>query len=138
MLLSIDIDSYDWQVWNALVEYRPKIVIIENNPLLLPGVMQLHDPPRHCGASFSSLVELGKSKGYTLVCHTGNCFFLRDDLVSALALDTALVPKPERLFNYGKYRREKLLAVCRKILPPRVMNLVFDTSLKLKRLRSRR
>ena len=36
-LLSIDIDSYDWQVWHALTEYRPKIVVIEGNSELPPG-----------------------------------------------------------------------------------------------------
>lgn len=29
-LLSIDIDSYDYQVWKSLKVYKPKIVIIEN------------------------------------------------------------------------------------------------------------
>lgn len=136
-LLSIDIDSYDWQVWNAVIEYRPRIVVIENNPVLLPHVMQLHDPPRYCGASFSSLVELGKNKGYTLVCHTGNCIFVRSELVATLELDSMVIQNPEKLFNYGKYRREKLLAAARKVFPLRVMNLIYGTSLKVKRLRSR-
>jgi hypothetical protein len=30
-LLSVDIDSYDWQVWQALEKYQPKLVVIESN-----------------------------------------------------------------------------------------------------------
>jgi hypothetical protein len=137
-LLSIDIDSYDWQVWDALVEYQPKIVVIESNNLLPPGVKQLHQPPRHHGASFSSLLELGKSKGYTLTCHTGNCFFVRNELVAGTGLDPVMVEQPGQLFDYGKYRREKVLSWGRKIFPPGVMNHIYSTSLKIKRLRSKR
>src|ERR1039458_5825174 len=72
-LLSIDIDSYDWQVWKALEKYRPGIVIIESNCAIPPGVIQIHNPPTSYGASFSALVDLGQTKGYQLVCHTANC-----------------------------------------------------------------
>ena len=37
-LLSIDIDSYDWEVWNSLVNYTPKLVVIECNSALPPAV----------------------------------------------------------------------------------------------------
>jgi hypothetical protein len=137
-LLSIDIDSYDWQVWKALVEYRPKIVIIESNSELPPGVLQVHNPPQCIGASFSSLVELGKNKGYRLVCHTGNCIFVQNELVVALDLDSSVLEQPEKLFNHGKYFREKLLSRARKILPLRAMNLIYDTSCKCKRLLRKR
>jgi len=98
----------------------------------------LHDPPRYPGASFSSLVELGKSKGYTLVCHTGNCFFVSNELTGALDLGASAIERPEKLFNYGKYRREKLISLARKAFPQPVMNYIYDTSLKFKRLRSKR
>lgn len=124
-LLSIDIDSYDWQVWNSLSRYQPKIVVIECNSVLPPGVPQLHSPPKHNGASFSSLVELGARKGYRLVCHTGNCFFIRNKLVARLRIDESNLEPPEKLFNYPKHYRERILAVGRRILPQKIMNLVL-------------
>ena len=131
-LLSIDIDSLDWQVWKALDEYQPKIVVIESNNELPPGIFQTHNPPQYVGASFSSLVELGKKKGYQLVAHTGNCIFVRDELVAALDLDSSVLVQPEKLFDRGKYFREKLLSRARKILPQGAMNFIYDTSYKRK------
>ena len=137
-LLSIEIDSYDWQVWQALLEYRPKIVVIEGNSEVPPGVLQIHNPPHAIGASFSSLVELGRSKGYQLVCHTGNCIFVRTDLITALGMEASVLEHPEKLFNHGKRFREKLLSQARKIFPSRVMNFIYDASKKRKELLSRR
>jgi hypothetical protein len=137
-LLSIDIDSIDWQIWNSLTEYRPKIVIIECNMVLPPGVLQLHDPPRHVGASFSSLVELGRKKGYQLVCQTGNCLFVLKELLPALHLDPSLLASPEKMFNHAKHYRERILSVGRRVLPPPIMRVVFNASSRWKDLMRRR
>ena len=56
-LLSIDIDSYDWQLWNAQEKYRPKTVIIESNCVIPPGISQIQNPPASSGASFTALVR---------------------------------------------------------------------------------
>jgi len=137
-LLSIDVDSIDWQIWNSLSSYEPKLVVIECNCLLLPGKLQLHAPPRHHGASFSSLVELGARKGYQLVCHTGNCFFVRKELVPRLRMDPAELASPDRLYNYPKHYRETLIETGRRVLPKSVMNLLFKASFKWKRMLGRR
>ncbi len=137
-LLSIDIDSVDWQVWEALIEYRPKIVVVESNNELPPGIFQIHNPPRYIGASFSSMLELGKKKGYQLVAHTGNCIFVQNELVTMLGLDSSVLAKPELLFDHGKHFREKLLSRARKILPQRAMNFIYDTSYKRKQLLRKR
>lgn len=36
-ILSIDIDSNDFAVWNSFEKYSPKIVIIETNSSIMPG-----------------------------------------------------------------------------------------------------
>jgi hypothetical protein len=136
-LLSIDIDSVDWQVWKAVVDYRPKIVVIESNNQLPPGVKQLHAPPRHHGASFSSLVELGNSKGYGLVCHTGNCFFVANEIIAKAGISKEALEHPEILFHHGKYRRERILYWGRRMLPVKIMNIFFKASAKLKDFRRR-
>lgn len=124
-LLSIDIDSYDWQVWKALAAYQPKVVVIECNCTILPGTVSLHNPPASTGASFTALVNLGQEKGYQLVCHTGNCFFVRNDLVAKLGLGDDAAAAPERLFNYRRYRKEKTIALARAVIPDKLMRQVF-------------
>jgi hypothetical protein len=126
-LLSIDIDSYDWQVWNALENYRPKLVIIECNCAIAPGVHSIHNPPASQGASFRALVELGKMKGYTLIAHTGNCFFILNELVLALKLNPAQLAAPENFFDHAKYRKERLVNFARKVLPQRLLHEIFRT-----------
>ena len=84
-LLSIDIDSYDYQVWESLSEYTPKIVLIEVNGGLGPDAEQIHTCDEEGnvllqGSSYTSTRKLGESKGYTCIYHCGNMIFLRNDL----------------------------------------------------------
>ncbi len=74
-ILSIDIDSYDLAVWKSLKKYRPKIVIIEINSGILPGIKQMHGKNK-IGNSFTSTVDFAKKNKYQLICHTGNCIFI--------------------------------------------------------------
>jgi hypothetical protein len=137
-LLSIDIDSYDWQVWNALEEYQPRIVIIECNSTIPPGIIQIHKASESFGASFTALVNLGQSKGYQLVCHTGNCFFVRNELVPKLNLEAKLLASPEMLFNYPRHYKERLIEAGRRLLPERLMHFLFGLSQRLKEATGRR
>jgi len=77
--VSIDIDGNDFHAWDATRRYRPKLVCIEFNPTIPNEVrfVQRADPATQHGSSLSSLVELGKSKGYELVCVLPpNAFFV--------------------------------------------------------------
>jgi len=71
-LLSIDIDNDDYHIW-AAYEYSPDIVIIEINSSIPPMTIEI---PGDKGASYRAMVELGLSKGYFLLCHTGNLVFV--------------------------------------------------------------
>jgi hypothetical protein len=77
--LSIDIDGNDYHVWNAIHEYRPKVVCVEFNPTVPTEVefVQAADPRVSQGSSLLSLVELARAKQYELVCvlHV-NAFFV--------------------------------------------------------------
>ena len=99
-ILSIDIDSFDLEVWKSIKKYRPKIVIIEINSGLLPGIKQTHGYGK-VGNSFTSTVEFAKKNKYQLVCHTGNCIFIDK-----------------------KY--SKKLQVAKKFLNNKNVNLLFD------------
>jgi hypothetical protein len=79
-VLSIDIDSVDYHVWAGLRNYRPRIVLIEyNSSIPPPHKVAGSEGGLPIGCSAAALVELGRSKGYTLVaCTPFNCIFVQD------------------------------------------------------------
>jgi hypothetical protein len=98
-LLSIDIDSYDLDVWESLREFAPKIVVIEINSSVPPGIVWRHSPktPEN---TFSATQNVAVQKQYTLVCHTGNCIYVRNDLVEKIHLNARFIQYPELLFQF--------------------------------------
>ncbi|MFK7738258.1 MAG: hypothetical protein AB8B50_19700 [Pirellulaceae bacterium] len=89
-LLSIDIDGNDYHVWEAAVDYRPKMVIIEFNPTIPTEVSFVQDRDLDVcqGASLRALTELGKSKGYELICVLPwNAIFVRKELFSLYEIE---------------------------------------------------
>ena len=96
-LLSIDVDGEDLQIWDSF-SGKPKVVVIEINSYIEPHISQRHNNINN-GSSFMSTLEVGLNKGYTLVCHTGNMIFARNDLIPYLDLDEKDILNPERLFN---------------------------------------
>ena len=90
-LLSIDIDGNDYWVWAAIQNWRPRMMVVEYNPVKGPTQKWvMAENPNHTwdgsdyfGASLASLTDLGRKKGYTLVATDSrgiNAFFVRDDL----------------------------------------------------------
>jgi hypothetical protein len=95
-LISIDIDSYDYHVWQSF-SHRPAIVVIEIGSNMLPGERHIYNGGTRL-TSFTSMLELGRSKQYTLACHTGNMIFVRNEEVSKLGLTSHELENPESLF----------------------------------------
>jgi hypothetical protein len=100
-VLSIDIDSFDWQVWERLKTFDPTIVIIEINSGVPVGIYQTHRGSNVQGSSFTATVDLGTVKGYAAVCHTGNLIFVRNNAVPLLKLPEQELGFPETLFDYS-------------------------------------
>ena len=126
-LLSIDVDSYDLDIWESAIKYSPKIVIIEINSLVPPGILWRHTASTP-GNTFSATLNVAKNKGYTLVCHTGNLIFVRNDLLNQLHMDDRFVLYPELLFTFETWmvrniyvKRSSILA---KILPTSLLGFI--------------
>ena len=84
-VLSIDIDSYDYHVWESLNKYKPKIVVVEINSSINTDVENhIHKEGVYQGTSFKPMLKLGIEKGYKFVLHTGNMIFIRGDLFEKL------------------------------------------------------
>jgi hypothetical protein len=79
-LLSIDIDSSDYQVWDSLQNYKPKLVIIEIDSTHDEFRESIYDVKNNITTSFRSMLNLGIKKHYRLLCSTGNMFFIRNDI----------------------------------------------------------
>lgn len=90
-LLSIDIDGYDYDVWNAIDCIAPRVVIAEYNAAFPPPA-RWHMPysesyfwrrDNYYGMTLSEARFLGEKKGYVLVgtdLHGVNAFFIRKDI----------------------------------------------------------
>jgi hypothetical protein len=94
-LLSIDIDSYDYWVFEALDVCSPRLLMLEYNAgfgptarITLPKQAPLADAPKgYFGASLAALTALAARKGYRLVAceYSGvNAFYLREDVAPAI------------------------------------------------------
>lgn len=107
-LLSIDIDGNDLYVWEALIDFSPRVVVIEYNAGIDPSrpLVQPHRPDRAWdgtgayGANLAALDVVAARHGYQLA-HTDLCgvnaFYVRADLWPSLAIDRA----PRRTENHG-------------------------------------
>ena len=103
-LLSIDIDGNDYHVWEAVYDYKPKVVVIEFNPTIPSSVEFVQPRDMHVtqGSSILSMVGLGKKKGYELVACTRNnavfvdskyfkLFGIGDNSIEQLRTDTSMI-----------------------------------------------
>ena len=122
ILVSIDVDSVDYQIFKSLINYSPKIVIVEYDT----GIPCDQYICNYSGpVSSKAFYELGKEKGYTLVCSTGNLYFVKNDLIKHIPMndftlqtihaDTELVDVSQKIDENGfigneiRYKTKKYL-----------------------------
>lgn len=82
-LFSLDIDGNEYHMWDSLIEYRPRVMVVEFNPSIPNEVafIQPRDMAVFQGSSLQALVELGKCKGYELIAaNEANAFFVLKEL----------------------------------------------------------
>ncbi len=115
-LLSIDIDRNDYYVWQAIQQYRPRVVIVEYNAVFRPGcdfvvpydASAMWDGSSNTGASLDAFCRLAATKGYKLVgcCFAGvNAYFVREDVMEGHftgPFTSAHHYEPPRYFLYHK------------------------------------
>src|SRR5690606_27465779 len=98
-LLSIDVDGDDYHIWRGLTRCRPRVVVIEYNPTIPPGLALVQRRGEYFGASAAALVSLAHSKGYGLACCTKtNCIFVDERDWNALGIEQ---PSLENVFPRG-------------------------------------
>jgi len=102
-LMSIDIDSYDYYVFESLQKHKPKVLIVEVSSGYQPHEEFISED-KSC--SLLSLSKLAGDKGYKPVIHIGNVIMVRDDLSHMLPdYDyslKAIYTSPKELLEYEK------------------------------------
>lgn len=126
-VLSVDIDSFDLEVWENFSSYRPKVVVIEIDSAFPPGVIWRHTQSHpHRVNSFTATQRVATSKGYTLVCHTANGIYVANELIDRVRLPSRYRELPELLFDYSYIQETRagtgslVRRLARKALPVRV------------------
>ena len=79
-LLSIDIDRNDYWIFDSIVKYRPKVIVIEFNPTI-PNSVSFTNPRDmkiKQGSSLKAINELAHKKGYAAIATTLCNVFLVD------------------------------------------------------------
>lgn len=71
-LLSLDTDGSDYLIFDGLTA-KPKIVIVEIDSSLNPDFSSFNNDG---AANYFAMTILGITKGYFLLCHTGNMVFV--------------------------------------------------------------
>ena len=132
-ILSIDIDSFDLAVWKSLKNYNPKIVVIEINSGIKPGIEQVHSKDK-IGNSFTSTVSFAKKKNYVLVCHTGNCIFLKKKYIKMIGLKNIYINNPELLFDKSWLDKKEnfVKIIIKSFLPIKLIDLLKKLRILLK------
>ena len=123
-ILSIDIDSNDLEIWESLNNYLPKIVIIEIQSHILPGIIERYNFENKTFNSFTSTVKSGANKGYTAIAHTGNLFFVRNDYLDKVKLEKDLIENNEGLFIYDWANKDKVKKFLIKVLPSNIIYIL--------------
>ncbi len=91
-VMSIDVDGQDYWIFEALEQYRPRVVVIEYNSaldphrrLVQPRDLTAWDGTAYFGASLGAIRQLAEGKGYRLV-HAElagvNAFLVREELAA--------------------------------------------------------
>ena len=133
--MSIDIDSFDLAVWRSLKKYRPKVVIIEINSGLLPGIKQIHGNGK-IGNSFTSTLEYAQKNNYQLVCHTGNCIFIDKKYSKKLRIQKKFLnnKKVDLLFDRSWFKKREYFvkSILKIILPKKIIKFLIYLKSKIR------
>ena len=112
-VVSIDIDSCDYAIFEKMRVIKPSILVIEFN-WGIPADIDYHDDPaepllRH---SAKALARLGREKGFRIVACVGpNVILLREDLIDEGRRGAIPGDMPvEAFFDYAYARRRRLMA----------------------------
>ena len=78
-LISIDVDGEDYNIWKNFTSFSPDVAIVE-----IESSFPIESDE---DLSITKMTNLGKKKGYELVCHTGNLIFVKKELFPLMEIE---------------------------------------------------
>lgn len=131
-ILSIDIDSYDLEVFLSLEKYQPKILIIEVNRMEV-GIFHRHTKEIP-GNSFSETVLQIRKKGFCPIIYTGNLIFINNKYLHKVGLSKKIIKNADLLYNYHNFfYKYKSISILRKFLMTIIPLYILNYLYKLKK-----
>lgn len=120
--LSIDIDGLDYEIFQDL-KLLPRVICIEVNGGHSPDsdrYIERDIAKNNVGQSLRVFTKIGESKGYGLVCYTGNAFLIRNDIMRSCGIRpiSSLEAYADYLENLSSSLKEWLYLVNAGIVPP--------------------
>lgn len=102
-LFSLDIDGNEYHLWESLMKYRPRVMVVEFNQTIPNEVMFVQ--PRNMtifqGSSLRAFIEFGKRKGYELVAaNEVNAFFVLKELLPGFGISDNSIDALHRNHQY--------------------------------------
>ncbi|HLL16667.1 MAG TPA: hypothetical protein VK388_16535 [Pyrinomonadaceae bacterium] len=137
-VLSLDIDSYDYWVLDAVLdEFRPRLVVTEINEKIPPPVKFVvnYDPAfqmthHFFGYSIQSLAELAARHGYAILeVEYNNAFLAPSELPGVRPLDAALAYRRgylERPDRREKFRANDNMEILHTLSPAEVVKFLDE------------
>lgn len=103
-LLCIDIDGDDYYLWEDMIEYRPRVVVIEYNQTVPPHLDIKQKRGGTFGASYAALRKLGQAKGYQLLhTTTTNLIFINNEIAVRHSGELMDIYRSESDWNWLQY-----------------------------------
>lgn len=97
-LLSIDVDGDDYYLWEAMVKYTPRVVVIEYNNTVPMWVEVRGKRGGSFGASAWAINKMARAKGYYCVhCTITNMIFVQDRCLAEGAPPVRVNPSTDHL-----------------------------------------
>ena len=115
------------------------VFFMKPDSAILPKIYQRHSPENsQFGNSFSSTLSVGNKKGYTLIAHTGNLFFVNNNHLKKLDFPKELLDNQDLLFNkefLKKVTLEPFILTMLKFAIPTFLRKKIPNDMKSKILR---
>ena len=121
-LLSIDIDGLDYEIFSTL-GIHPRVICIEINAGHSPSSCNMvgrNVAANNIGQPFKLFSKMAKEKGYSLICYTGNAFYVKiEELAKSKYVElTEEEAYIEFLNNLEQDGKDWLYLVNRALVPP--------------------
>ena len=138
-IISIDIDSFDYSILEQIITLNPKIIIIELNENVPPGITyyakyredydySIHGSYQLFGCSLDAVTELAKKYSYSLLkMEWNNCVLINNKFSNLFNLPLSNIEAYDSGYYYRK-NREKVFywkgdeAICREMTLPRALD----------------